>query len=98
MAIFSSCETIAIRSSGENAISSFSLLRGMRPSCACVKVSQKVMLSFVEYAMNFPCCGRAMHESLGKGRPGRCIGLPDFAAVGFDEEMLVEPEESMPRS
>ena len=34
----------------------------MRPSWACVDVSQNVTVSFVEYAMNFPCCGRAMHE------------------------------------
>ena len=34
----------------------------MRPSWAYVDVSQNVTVSFVEYAMNFPCCGRAMHE------------------------------------
>ena len=30
----------------------------------CVDVSQNVTISFVEYAMNSPCCGRAMDEEL----------------------------------
>ena len=34
----------------------------MRASWACVDVSHNVTISFVEYAINFPCCGRAMHE------------------------------------
>ena len=36
----------------------------MRPSWACVDMSQKVTVFFAEYAMNPPCFGRAMHESL----------------------------------
>ena len=32
-----------------------------------VEVSQKVMLSFVEYAKNCPCCGRAICESSSRG-------------------------------
>ena len=34
----------------------------MRPSWVCVAVSQNVTVRSVEYAMNFPCFGRAMHE------------------------------------
>ena len=34
----------------------------MRPSRVCVPVSQNVTVRCVEYAMNFPCFGRAMHE------------------------------------
>ena len=34
----------------------------MTPSWASVEVSQKVTVRFAEYAMNFPCCGRAMLE------------------------------------
>ena len=42
----------------------------MRPSWVCVNVSQNVTVSFVEYAMNSPCFGRAMQEkrlALGTG-------------------------------
>ena len=35
----------------------------MRPSWVCVAVSQNVTVRCVEYAMNFPCFGRAMHEN-----------------------------------
>ena len=55
-------EENASRSSGENAIDLVLVVGEMRASCVCVEVSQKVMLSFVEHAMNFPCCGSAMHE------------------------------------
>ena len=34
----------------------------MRPSCLCVDVSQNVTARFVEYAMNSPCCDKAIHE------------------------------------
>ena len=36
----------------------------MRPTRVYVDVSQNVTVSLVEYAMNSPCCGRAMHEEL----------------------------------
>ena len=35
----------------------------MRPSWACVDVSQNVMVCFAECTMNFPCLGRAMRGS-----------------------------------
>ena len=34
----------------------------MRPSWVCVAVAQNVTVRRVEYAMNFPCFGTAMHE------------------------------------
>ena len=34
----------------------------MKPSWVCVVVSQNVTVRGVEYAMNSPCFGRAMHE------------------------------------
>ena len=36
----------------------------MRPSCVCVAMFQNVTVQFVEYAMNSPCFGWAMHENL----------------------------------
>ena len=51
------------RSSGENATGARSAHRSMQRSWLYVEVSQKVVVSQVEYAMNFPCCGRAMHET-----------------------------------
>ena len=43
----------------------------MRLSWVCVEVSHNVTVLFVEYAMNFPCCSRAMHDwelLLGTGK------------------------------
>ena len=44
----------------------------MRPSWVCVAVSQNVTVCFVEYAMNFPCFGRAMHEHAMLSGTGHC--------------------------
>ena len=52
------------RSSGETAIDRMSSGYGMRPSRVRVAVSQNATVRRVEYAMNFPCFGRAMHERL----------------------------------
>ena len=52
------------RSSGESAIERMDSVCWMRPTRVCVEVSQKVTVSFVEYTINSPCCGRAMHEEL----------------------------------
>lgn len=51
------------RSSVENATGARLVRRWMQRSWLYVEVSQNVMVSQVEYAMNFPCCGRAMHET-----------------------------------
>ena len=47
---------------GETAIERMSSVCWMRPIRVRVVVSQNVTVSLVEYVMNFPCCGRAMHE------------------------------------
>ena len=50
------------QSSGESAIERISSECWMRPSWVCVAVSQNVTVRRVEYVINPPCFGRAMHK------------------------------------
>ena len=50
-----------------HAIERMSWVCWMGLSCVRVTVSQKVMVFSAEYAMNFPCCGRAMRGHGARG-------------------------------